>query len=426
MTRTDAGLVALSPARIRFALVALALGGFAIGSTEFVAMGLLPDIAHAMLPGLWARSHDQANAHAGLMVSAYAFGVVVGAPTIAATTAKLPRKKLLMWLLLAFTLATVAAALAPNFPSLLLFRFICGLPHGAYFGIAALVAARLMGEGKRGAGIAFVLTGLTVANIVGVPVITWVGESFGWRVAYGVVAALFALTFLAVGLAVPAMPGNPHQTVRKELTAFRHPQLWLAIGMGGIGFGGFFALYTYVAPLVTDLAGLPQQPFVPLALVLCGSGMFVGNLIGGHFSDRSVMKTITWSFIALTIMLAFTAAFARVPALLLIGVFLVGASASAVSPAVQGRLIDVAHDAQSIAAALHHSAFNMGNSLGAYLGGVVVALGLGYRAPIWLGVGLTIAGILITFIAYRLERRTGRLRAHTRPLDLSMSATGTR
>ncbi|HEY0248475.1 MAG TPA: MFS transporter [Gryllotalpicola sp.] len=422
MARTVAGSATLSPARIRFALTALALGGFAIGSTEFVAMGLLPDIAHAMLPAVWARSHEAANAQAGLMVSAYALGVVVGAPTIAASAARLPRKRLLMWLLVAFTVSTVAAALSPNFPSLLLFRFICGLPHGAYFGIASLVAASLMGEGKRARGVAFVLTGLTVANVVGVPAITWVGESWGWRTAYLCVAGLFALTFAAVALAVPWQPGNPEQTLRRELSAFRHPQLWFALGMGAIGFGGFFALYTYIAPLVTDVAGLPQQPWVPLMLVTCGLGMFVGNLIGGIAADRALKRTIIVSFLAVMVTLAFTGAFAHVPVLLFLGVFLVGAASSAVSPAVQTRLMDVAHDAQSIAAALNHSAFNMGNSLGAYLGGVVVGLGLGYRAPVWIGIVLSFLGLVVAVVSFTVERRSGRLRAHTRPLDITMPA----
>ncbi|WP_022881625.1 MFS transporter [Gryllotalpicola ginsengisoli] len=418
MSLQPGGPTQLSPARIRFALIALAIGGFAIGSTEFVAMGLLPDIAHAMLPGVWARSHEAANAQAGLMVSAYALGVVVGAPTIAAAAAKLPRKQLLLWLLVAFTLATAAAALAPNFPTLLIFRFICGLPHGAYFGIASLVAASLMGPGKRARGVAFVLTGLTVANIVGVPAITWVGESFGWRVAYGVVAGLFAVTFLAVAIAVPWSPGNRHQTIRRELSAFRHTQVWLALGMGAIGFGGFFALYTYIAPLVTDVAGLPQQPWVPVSLVVCGVGMFVGNLVAGHTADRSAPKTIIGAFLAVIVTLAFTGIVAHIPALLIVGIFLVGAASSAVSPAVQLRLMDVAHDAQSIASALNHSAFNMGNSLGAYLGGVVVGLGLGYRAPIWIGIGLTLLGMGIAIVSFIIEKRRGELR-HTKPLDLA-------
>jgi DHA1 family inner membrane transport protein len=423
MPRTAAGSAVLSPTRIRFALVALALGGFAIGSTEFVAMGLLPDIAHAMLPGLWAANHEDANARAGWIVSAYALGVVVGAPTIAASAAKLPRKKLLLWLLVAFTVATVAAALSPNFGSLLVFRFLCGLPHGAYFGIASLVAGDLMGEGKRVRAVAFVMTGLTVANIIGVPGITWVGETYGWRVAYLVVAGLFALTFLAIAAALPWQPGNPEQTIRRELSAFRHPQLWLAIGMGAIGFGGFFALYTYVAPLVTDVAHLPQQPWVPIVLVVCGLGMFVGNLAGGRAGDYSVKLTILGAFAAVMISLAFTGLFARTLALLIVGIFLVGIASSAVGPAVQSRLMDVAHDAHSIAAALNHSAFNLGNSLGAYVGGVVVGLGFGYRAPIWIGLVLTLLGMLIAATSFLIERRTGRLRARTRPMDLTLPIT---
>ncbi len=319
----------LSAARVRLALLALALGGFAIGCTEFVAMGLLPDIAKDMLPALYARNPEDANAHAGLIVSAYAFGVVVGAPTIAAFAARFPRKRLLQCCVAAFTIATVLAALSPSFGALIGFRFLAGLPHGAYFGIASLVAADLMGAGKRGRGVAFVLTGLTVANIIGVPAITAVGESFGWRVAYGCVALTFALTLLALTLAVPWRPGRPEQTFRRELAAFRHGQVWFALGMGAIGFGGFFALYTFIAPLVTDVAHLPQF-MVPVTLVVCGIGMFVGNLVGGHAADRSVSRTILLSFLAVAVALGFTGAFAHVSALLILGVFLVGAASSAV------------------------------------------------------------------------------------------------
>ena len=220
MTLLLDGPTTLSSARIRLALLALALGGFGIGSTEFVAMGLLPNIAHDLLPQLYAESTTAANAQAGWIISAYALGVVVGAPTIAAFAARWPRKKLLLWLLVAFTVGTIASAIAPTFQLVLLARFISALPHGAYFGIASLVAASLMGPGKRGRGVAFVLSGLTIANVIGVPTITWIGQHSGWRIAYLVVAAIFALTIVAVAYLVPWQAGDAKATMRNELRAF--------------------------------------------------------------------------------------------------------------------------------------------------------------------------------------------------------------
>lgn len=409
MTLALGGPTTLSSARIRFALLALALGGFAIGSTEFVAMGLLPDIAQALFPHAYAVNSEDANAHTGLIISAYALGVVVGAPTIAATTSHLPRKQLLLALEIAFVLGTVFAALSPNFSTLLIARFICGLPHGAYFGIASLVAADLMGEGKRGRGVAMVMTGLTVANTIGVPAITWIGQIAGWRVAYGVVAALFGLTFLAIATLLPWQPGDSGQTVKKELSAFKKGQVWFALGIGAIGFGGFFALYTYIAPIVTDVAHLPQF-MVPIALVVCGLGMTVGNIIGGRMADWNVPRTIAIFFVFVMVALAFTALVAHNGVLLIIAIFFIGVSSSGIAPAVQTRLMDVAHESQAIAAALNHSAFNMGNSLGAFLGGVVVTAGLGYLAPAWIGIVLSMAGLIIAMVSFGVERRGRRLR----------------
>ena len=370
-------------------------------------MGLLPNIASDLLPKLYAVSPADANAQAGWMISAYALGVVVGAPTIAAAAARWPRKRLLLWLLVTFTLGTIAAAVAPTFGLVLVARFVAALPHGAYFGIASLVAASLMGPGKRGRGVAFVLSGLTIANVVGVPAITWVGQQAGWRVAYLAVAAIFALTFVAVLLAVPWQAGNPEATMRRELKAFRRPQVWFTLGIGAIGFGGLFALYTYIAPIVTDVAGLPEWA-VPLMLVCCGLGMTVGNLVGGAMADRSVKRTMLTFFIVLMVALVGVGLLAQNAVVLAIGVFLVGASSSAISPAIQTRLMDVARDSQSIAAALNHSALNIGNSVGAYLGGVAIAAGLGYRAPVWVGLVLSALGLILALSSFAYDRSRAR------------------
>ncbi|GAB3123439.1 MFS transporter [Glaciibacter psychrotolerans] len=397
------GPTLLSPARIRLALLALALGGFGIGATEFVAMGLLPNLAADLLPSLNAVDPDQANAQAGWLISAYALGVVVGAPTIAASAARWPRKALLLVLLTAFTLGTIASALLPSFGLVLVARFVAALPHGAYFGIASLVAADLMGPGKRARGVAFVLSGLTISNVIGVPAITWLGQVYGWRIAYFAVAVIFAATFLAVILLVPFQAGDPQATMREELKAFGRLQVWFALSVGAIGFGGLFAVYTYVAPLVTEITKLPAAT-VPLVLVVIGVGMTVGNLVGGALADKSVRRTIYGFFGVMIVALIGLALSAQFLVGLLIGVFLIGAAAAALSPAIQSRLMDVAQGSQSIAAATNHSALNIGNALGAYLGGVAISAGFGYLAPVWIGVGLSVLGVILATASFAIDR----------------------
>jgi len=396
--------MSLSPARIRLALLALALGGFGIGLTEFVAMGLLPNLAADLLPGVWAVSHEKANAQAGWIVSAYALGVVVGAPTIAALAARFPRKQLLLACVTVFTLGTVASALLPTFELVLVARFVAALPHGAYFGVAALVAANLMGPGKRGQGIALVLSGLTIANVVGVPAITYLGQIAGWRIAYLAVAVVFALTFLSVVLAVPLQAGDPAATMKRELKVFGRPQVWLALLIGSVGFGGFFAVYTYVAPIVTSVTGL-DPAIVPLALVAVGIGMTIGNFVGGRASDHHVMGTLFICFGLFAVGLLGLALTASNPVGLFAFLFVIGLAASALSPAIQSRLMDVAGDGQTLAAAINHSSLNLGNSVGAYLGGVTIAAGLGYLSPTWVGLALCVPGVILALASLVLQRR---------------------
>ena len=383
------------------------MGGFGIGSSEFVSIGLLPNLARDLLPSLYASSPADANAQAGWVISAYALGVVVGAPTIAALAARWPRKKLLLWLLVAFAVGTVASALAPTFGLVLLARFLTALPHGAYFGIASLVAAQLMGPGKRGKGVAFVLSGLTIANVIGVPLITWLGQEQGWRMAYLVVAAIFAATFVAVATLVPWQAGNPAATMRSELRAFTRLQVWLTLAIGAIGFGGFFAVYTYVAPIVTEITGLSSSA-VPLVLVLVGIGMTVGNFLGGWGADRNLKRFMLISFSVVLVSLAVLFFTAGNVVGLLLSLFVIAAACSALSPAIQTRLMDVAHDSQSIAAALNHSALNMANASGAFLGGLTIAAGFGYLSPIAVGVVLCVAGIALALLSFGIDRSRAR------------------
>ena len=395
----------LSRAHVRLALLALALGGFAIGCTEFVAMGLLPNIAQQLIPTVYAVSPEQANAQAGLLVSAYAAGVVVGAPTIAALAARFPRKTLLLWLLVAFTVLTVASAVLPSFGLVLAARFLAGLPHGAYFGVAALVAASLMGPNTRGRGIALVLGGLTVANVLGVPAITLLGQAAGWRSAYLAVAGIFALTFVAVLLVLPKQPGDPSATVRRELSIFRRSQVWFALGIGSIGFGGFFAVYTFIAPIVTSVAGLPET-FVALALIVAGVGMTIGNIIGGHVADHALKRGLFVFFGILLVSLVGLAVAGSNAIAVFVFVFLIGVASAGLSPGIQTRLMNVAGDSLTLAAAINHASLNIGNSLGAALGGVVVAAGLGYLSVTWVGLVLCVLGVVIAVLSFGAERRT--------------------
>ncbi|NTV40598.1 MAG: MFS transporter [Demequinaceae bacterium] len=396
-------MTSLSPARTRMALLALALGGFGIGTTEFVAMGLLPNIARDLLPHLWATNQEDALAKAGIVISAYAAGVVVGAPTIAAFAARFPRKALLAWLTVAFTLGTVASAVAPTFETVVLSRFVAGLPHGAYFGVAALAASKLMGSEKRGQAVAFVLSGLTIANVVGVPAITYLGQHTNWRVAYLAVAGIFALCTAAILAVVPHQDGDPHATVSRELGAFKRPAVWFALLTGALGFGGFFAVYTYVSPMVTELTGSPER-LVPFALITLGIGTTIGNVIGGRLADHGALRAVLWLFGALTVALLAVIVLSHTLPGLLVGLFLVGLAVSAISPAIQTRLMDVAGDAQTMAAAVNHASLNMGNSLGAFLGGAVIAAGWGYLAPTWVGLALVVPGVVFALAGWLVTR----------------------
>ncbi|HYI51910.1 MAG TPA: MFS transporter [Microbacterium sp.] len=386
-----------------WALLSLAIGSFGIGMTEFVVMGLLPNIAADVLPGAWAASEGDAIAQTGWLITLYALGVVVGAPTIAGSVAKFPRHRVMIGLALALTVFNGLTVILPTFELVAASRFLAGLPHGAYFGIGALVAADVLGPGNRAKGVAFVLTGLTVANVVGVPLGTFLGQQVGWRAAFMVVTAIFAVATVFIALFVPPHPGEPGRTLRAELGVFRIGQVWLALGVGAIGFGGFFAVYSYVAPMVTEVAGSPEW-VVPIVLVLMGLGMTVGNLVGGHLADVNLKRTLVGGLMALSVvlvLLAFTAQW-----IFALGFFVLatGFVSSVLSPTIQTRMMDVAEDNQSIAAALNHSALNIGNALGAFLGGVVIAWGWGYLAPAWVGVLLAVAGLGVALASLRLER----------------------
>jgi DHA1 family inner membrane transport protein len=363
-------------------------------------MGLLPDIAATL---------RVTEPIAGHVISAYALGVVVGAPLIAALTARMQRKTLLLGLMVVFTVANLATVFAPTYGTLMAARFIAGLPHGAYFGIAALVAAHLMGPRNRAKAVSHVLTGLTVATVLGVPVASWLGQHFGWRSAFGLVVAIGLVTLAALWFWLPGMDSMHVTSPLTELGALKRPQVLLALLVGMIGFGGMFAVYTYIATTLTDVAGLSRS-MIPLALMIFGMGMVVGNLVGGKMADVSVIGWLYTSITALAVVLAVFVAAAHNPWTALVCLFCIGAAGSSVGPALQTRLMDVAHDAQSLAAALMHSAFNFANAAGAWIGGVVIAAGYGYTAPAAAGALLAVGGLVALTVSVLLQRWTERAR----------------
>jgi DHA1 family inner membrane transport protein len=389
------------------ALLALSLGGFGLGLTEFVAMGLLPDLARDLLPTEYARSAPAAMATAGWMITIYALGVVAGAPTIAALTARVPRRGLVVGLLGLTVVGTAASALAPTFELVLAGRFVAALAHGAYFGAAGILAASLLGPGSQGRGVAMVIGGLTAANLAGVPLITALGQSAGWRVAYLAVAGVFALTLVAVLLTVPTVAAAPGGSPRAELAAFRSPQVWLVATVVAIGTSGFFAVSSYVAPVTTEVAGLPPSA-VPWVMAVMGLGMTAGIAAGGVAADRDLRRSVLYGFGGLIGSAAFFGVAAQRPAGLFAGAFLVGAASLFIVPALQAQLIAAAPGAQLMGAAVNQSSLNLANSLGAALGGAVIAAGWGFLASAWIGVALTMVGLGLAALSFRTRKEDTR------------------
>ncbi|MBP0448805.1 MFS transporter [Kitasatospora sp. RG8] len=377
------------------ALLALAIGAFGIGTTEFVVMGLLPEIAG---------DYGVSIPTAGLLVTGYAVGVVVGAPLMTVLGTRISRKTMLMLLMGLFTVGNLLSALAPSFGAMLAGRIVASLAHGAFFGIGSVVAAELVAPDRKAGAIATMFTGLTVANIVGVPLGTFIGQAVGWRTTFGVVAALGVVGLLGIARLVPAMPRTEGAHLRRELTAFRNPQVLLAMAMTVLGFGGVFAAITYIAPMMTHVAGYSDGA-VTWLLVLFGTGMFLGNLLGGRYADRRLMPLLYATLGGLAVVLALFTLTAHNKILAAVTIMLVGALGFATVPPLQKRVLDQAHGAPTLASAVNIGAFNLGNALAAWLGGVVISAGLGYTAPSWVGAALAAAALVLALWSAALERR---------------------
>ena len=383
--------------RTGWVLFALAVGAFAIGTTEFATMSLLPMFAQGL--GIDAPT-------AGHVISAYALGVVVGAPVIAVLGARLPRRTLLTLLMAMFALANGLSALAPNYHWILFFRFLSGLPHGAYFGVAALVATTLVPENRRTVAVGRVFLGLTFATIIGVPLANWLGQAIGWRWSLGLVALLGVLTMTLVWFMAPADPAHPDSSPLRELGALRRTQVWLTLGIGAIGFGGMFAVYTYLANILGQVTGVSVQS-VPFVLSVFGVGLTVGNIVVPIFADRALIRTtgvvLVWNALALALFPLMAGNVWTIS----VDVFLIGVG-GALATLLQTRLMDVADDAQGLAAALNHSAFNTANALGPFLGGLAISAGYGWTAPGWVGALLAIGGLVFWLVSAMFERSRNR------------------
>lgn len=373
----------------------LALGGFAIGTTEFTTMSLLPAFSRGL--GVDAPTD-------GLVISAYALGVVVGAPLFAVFGARLSRRTLLVLMMTWFTVGNVVTAFAPDFTSLLVLRFLSGLPHGAYFGIAALVAAAQVAPARRAAAVGRVMLGLTTATIVGVPLANVLGQALGWRWGFGVVAMLALLTVVLVTIFVPADAPAADASPFRELGALRKSQVWLTLAIGAVGFGGMFAVYSYLASTLAEVTHAPTYA-VPFVLAVFGIGLTLGTLVVPRLADHALMPTVggllAWSVIALAL---YTIATPHLWSITL-AVAAVGAGGG-LGALLQTRLMDVAGGGQGLAAALNHSAFNTANALGPWLGGTAIAAGYGWSSTGWVGCGLALGGLVIWAFAVLADRNS--------------------
>ena len=386
---------ALSPTRR--ALLSLAVGGFGIGTGEFVMLGLLPDVAHDLHTSI---------PHGGYLISAYALGVVVGAPTVTALTSHLPRKGLLIALAVALAFGNLGSAVAPNFACVLVLRFLAGLPHGAFFGVASVVAARLVVPERRSQAMAAVFAGLTIANIVGVPATTWLGQQASWRVVFVGVAAVELLSAALIVGFVTKVPVEHHgrDALRRELAVFATPPVWLALGIATIGGGAMFASFSYIAPMMTHVAGYAASS-VTLLLVLFGFGMTAGNIVGARLADRALMPTIFAAMSAEVVVALLFLLTSHDKIASAVTIFAFPFTSTAMLPAIQSRIVTIAGGAPNLAAASIHAAFNIANSIGAWLGGLAISLGFGYSSPNAVAAGLALLGLGVAAASQVYDRR---------------------
>ncbi|WP_324013136.1 MFS transporter [Microbacterium sp. JZ37] len=376
-------------------LIALAIGAFGIGLTEFVIMGLLPEVA---------REFAVSEAAAGWLISGYALSVVVGALLLTAATIRLPRKAVLLSLVVLFILGNALTALAPDYATAMAGRVLAALCHGAFFGIGSVVAAGLVATEKKAGAIAIMFTGLTAANVLGVPFGTFLGQELGWRSTFWAISAIGLIALAGVAALVPAIP-SPEERVslRRELRAFRSTQVWLSLVVTVLAFGGMFGAFTYIAYTLTEVSGFAAGA-VPWLLVVFGAGLVLGNGVGGRLADRAIDRTLIVFTAALVVVLALFALLAGSQIATVVALFLMGGFGFGTVPGLQSRIMAYAGQAPTLASGANIGAFNVGNALGAWAGGVAITAGLGYTAPIWVGAAMTAAALAVLAVAAGMAR----------------------
>lgn len=367
-------------------ILPLALGGLGLGTTEFVIMGLLPDVAESLKISI---------PQAGHLISSYAFGVVVGAPILIGYAAKYPPKKILIFLMIAFTLFNALSAFSNDYNSMMAIRFLAGLPHGAFFGVGTVVATRLAKPGKQAQSIAMMFTGLTLANLAMVPFVTWLGHQLSWRYAFGVVSVIGLITILGLRLLLPSMNSLRTTTLKKELEFFKTAKAWHIIAITAVGFGGLFAWFSYITPLMTNVSGF-DTGFIAYIMILAGAGMVVGNFLGGILADKmrpALAAAILLGAMILALIGVFF--FSEIQSISLVLTFICGALSMSVGTPVNIMMLRSAKNSEMMAAAFMQAAFNIGNSVGALFGGLPLEFGLSYNYPSLVGAGLALIGLLL-------------------------------
>ncbi|WP_175409531.1 MFS transporter [Streptomyces sp. TRM64462] len=377
------------------ALVALTLSTFGIGTTEFVIMGLLSDVADDLSVSV---------SGAGYLISGYALGVVIGGPLLVAAGIRLPRKAVLLGLMGIFIAGNLLSALSPGYETLMAGRIVTATCHGSFIGLASVVAADLVESSKKARAVAMVFAGGAIANVVGAPLGTWVGQHFGWRATFWMLVLIGAVGFVGIMILLPAQRGARTAGLRQEIAVFRRPQVIIGLAMTAFSLGALFTSFTYVAPLLTEVTGYASGAIAPL-LVLFGAGLVAGNTIGGRLADRALMPTLAVALAALTVILAAFSATAHNKVLAAITLVLMGAAGFATVPGLMTRVISKAEGAPTLAAVVTVSASNVGIAAGAYLGGLTIDAGFGYTSPNWVGALLAAAALALTLLSGALEKK---------------------
>lgn len=380
--------------KMPLAIYALMIGAFGIGTTEFVIMGLLPQMSENLGVSL---------SSAGMLVSGYALGVAIGAPILSLLSSKLPKKSALIALMAIFTIGNLVCAIAPDYWTLMIARVVTSFAHGTFFGIGSVVATSLVKPNQRAMAIALMFTGLTIANILGVPFGTWLGQMHGWRSTFWAVTAIGPIAMLALALYVPkAKEMHTNINFRDEIKAVTQPKVMISLLLTVLGFSGVFAVFTYIAPILTTISGFPDKALSPI-LLLFGVGLVFGNILGGKFADKKLMMTLTGSLVALTLVLIGLGLFSQYQTAAVVLVFLLGLTGFATVPPLQMRALESAADAPTLASALNIAAFNLGNALGAWVGGLVLDHGPGLTGIAWAAAAISAVSILVALYSWKLD-----------------------